>query len=160
MNLLRTAQLLPEPAVAEIVDRARLACAAVFPGTRVFLAYAHGSRVQGVPRPESDLDIGYYLDGVRSPPLSITEEMLLADRLSRRLAVDVDLRNLGRAPLEWRARVLEQGCRLYCTNEPARVALERDLMSRWFDERPRLDRIHAERLTNFATTGLASGPRR
>jgi uncharacterized protein YutE (UPF0331/DUF86 family)/predicted nucleotidyltransferase len=144
----------PLPAAAEIVDRARLACAAVFSGTRVFLAYAHGSRVQGVPRPESDLDVGYYLDGYPSDRLPMAEEMTLADRLSRRLGVDIDLRNLGQAPLEWRARVLEQGCRLYCTNEPARVALERELMARWFDERPRLDRIHAERLAKFRRHGL------
>jgi hypothetical protein len=116
--------------------------------------------VQGAPRPASDLDIGYYLDGYPSAPLPLAEEMTLADRMSRRLGVDIDLRNLGQAPLEWRARVLEQGCRLYCANESARVALERGFMVRWFDERPRLDRIHAERLANFAATGLAPGPHR
>lgn len=142
---------------AQIVEQARLACEAVFPGTRVFLAYAHGSRVQGVARSDSDLDIGYYLDSGRSPPLSIAEEMRLADRLSCRLGVEVDLRNLGAAPLEWRARVLEQGFRLYCADEPARVTVERELMVRWFDERPRLERIHAERLRSFAAIGLAPG---
>ena len=63
-----------------------------------------------------------------------------------------------RAPLEWPARVLRDGRRLYCTDEPARVAIERELITRWFDERPRLDRIRAERLTQFAATGLSTGP--
>jgi predicted nucleotidyltransferase len=145
------------PVAAEVIERARAACRAVFPGTRIFLAYAYGSRVRGTARSDSDLDIGYYLNESRSTPLSMTEEMMVADRLSRQLGMEVDLRNLGGAPLEWRARVLQEGRRLYCTDEPTRVAIERDLMTRWFDERPRLDRIHAERLTQFAATGLAAG---
>lgn len=161
--------LVIDPAAAELLGRARQACAEVFPGTRVFLAYAHGSRVQGVARSDSDLDIGYYIahDRTKCPSavqpsavqLSMAEEMVLADRLSRRVGVEVDLRNLGAAPLEWRARVLDQGCRLFCNDDKRRVALERELMTRWFDERPRLERIHSERLERFAATGLAPGRR-
>lgn len=146
------------PLAAEVIERAGAACRDVFPDTRIFLAYAYGSRVQGTARSDSDLDIGYYLNESRSAPLSMTEEMMLADRLSRQLGIEVDLRNLGGAPLEWRARVLQEGRRLYCTDEPVRVAIERELMTRWFDERPRLDRIRTERLTQFAATGLATGP--
>ncbi len=134
------------------------ACAEVFRGTSVFLAYAYGSRVEGGATPDSDLDIGYYL--ATPGALPIAEEMLLADRLSRRLGVEVDLRNLGQAPLEWRARVLERGCRLHCTDESARVALERELMVRWFDEGPRLQRFHEARLASFAAAGLAAEPMR
>lgn len=151
-------QTMSVPVAAEVIERARAACRAVFPGTPIFLAYAYGSRVQGTARSDSDLDIGYYLNASRETLLSMTEEMMLADRLSRQLGMEVDLRNLGGAPLEWRARVLQEGRRLYCTDESGRVAIERDLMTRWFDERPRLERIHAERLMRFAATGLATGP--
>lgn len=147
-----------DPATAEVIGRVQAACHAVFPGTRIFLAYVHGSRVQGTARPDSDLDIGYYLDGRRSAPLSMAQEMMLTDHLSRQVGMEVDLRNLGGAPLEWRARVLQQGCRVYCTDETARVAVERELLTHWFDERPRLERIHTERLARFAATGLAAGP--
>jgi predicted nucleotidyltransferase len=143
---------------AQIFSQAQEACAAVFPGTHVFLAYAYGSRVEGNPHPESDLDIGYYLDAEISQPLPMAEEMVLADRLSRLADVEIDLRNLGEAPLEWRARVLERGTLLYCSDEPARVSLEVRLLTRWFDERPRLERIHAERLAQFAATGLSAAP--
>lgn len=152
-------QELTETVAARVIERAQAACRAVFPGTRIFLAYAYGSRMQGTARPDSDLDIGYYLHAARSAPLSIAEEMTLADRLSCQVGMEVDLRNLGLAPLEWRAKVLREGGRVYCTDEPARVALERNLMTRWFDECPRLERIHAERLARFAATGLATGPR-
>lgn len=135
-----------------IVDAASSACEEVFRGTSVFLAYAYGSRIEGGATSDSDLDIGYYLATPGVLPLA--EEMLLADHLSRRLGVEVDLRNLGQAPLEWRARVLERGCRLHCTDETARVTLERELMVRWFDERPRLQCFHEARLASFAAAGL------
>jgi predicted nucleotidyltransferase len=143
---------------SSIIDRASQACTDVFLSTPVFLAYAYGSRVDGGATPASDLDIGYYLSTPGSLPLA--EEMILADRLSRRLGVDVDLRNLGTAPLEWRARVLERGRRLHCTDESRRVAIERELMVRWFDEQPRIERLHATRLASFAAEGLAGEPTR
>jgi len=143
---------------SSIIDRASQACADVFCGTPVFLAYAYGSRIEGGETPASDLDIGYYLTTLGSLPLA--DEMILADRLSQRLGMDVDLRNLGPAPLEWRARVLERGRRLHCTDETARVALERELMVRWFDEKPRIERLHATRLASFAAAGLAAEPTR
>jgi len=145
----------PERSEPEIVGLARQACMEVFRGTPVFLAYAHGSRVHGGSTKQSDLDIGYYVSTPR--PLALAEEMLLADRLSRRLGVEVDLRNLGQAPLEWRARVLERGCRIYCSDEIARVTNERTLMVRWFDERERSARFHDTRLASFATAGLGAG---
>lgn len=145
----------PDRCEPEIVGLACQACAEVFQGTPVFLAYAHGSRVHGGSTGQSDLDIGYYVSIPQ--PLPLAEEMLLADRLSRRLGVEVDLRNLGQAPLEWRARVLERGCRIYCSDETARVANERDLMVRWFDERERTARFHDTRLASFATAGLGAG---
>lgn len=144
-----------EPDQPDVAGLAQQACAEVFRGTPVFLAYAHGSRVHGRPTPQSDLDIGYYASNCR--PLPLAEEMLLADRLSRRLGVEVDLRNLGQAPLEWRARVLERGCRIYCSDEIARVTNERNLMVRWFDERERSARFHDTRLASFASAGLGAG---
>ena len=144
----------PELGEPDIVGLACRACAEVFRGTPVFLAYAHGSRVHGGATPQSDLDIGYYASAPR--PVALAEEMLWADRLSRRLGVDVDLRNLGQAPLEWRARVFEQGCRIYCCDEIARVSNERSLMLRWFDECERCKRFHDVRLASFATAGLSA----
>lgn len=139
-----------------LIDLASSVCDEVFRGTSVFLSYAYGSRIEGNATADSDLDIGYYL--ATPGALPVAEEMMLADRLSRRLGVEVDLRDLGQAPLEWRARVLERGCRLHCTDESARVTLERELMVRWFDERPRLQCFHETRLASFAAAGLAAEP--
>ena len=129
--------------------------AAVFGPTDVFLAYAYGSRIRGNPRPDSDLDIGYYLDDFRRhPPLSIQEELALAGDLSDRLGVEVDLRNLGQAPLEWRGRVLEEGIRVYCRDEVQRVNLERNLLAQYLDQKDSFRRMHELRLRRFAESGL------
>lgn len=142
---------LSESFLAELTAAAQ----AVFAGTDIFLAYAYGSRVQGEARPESDLDIGYYLDQFRRrPPLPIRTEMGLAGDLSDRLGVEVDLRNVGCAPLEWRGRVLEEGVRIYCADEVQRVNLERDLLAQYLDQKETFRRLHEERLKRFAESGL------
>lgn len=136
------------PAISESVQ-------AVLAPTDIFLAYAYGSRVRGEARPDSDLDLGYYLDDFRRhAPLPLQTEMLLAARLSDRLGVEVDLRNLGEAPLEWQGRVLEEGVRVFCRDEVQRVNLERDLLGRYLDQKPAFQQMHELRLKRFAESGL------
>ena len=135
----------------ELIEAVRKAAAGVFDGTAIFLAYAHGSRVNGRPRAESDLDVGYYLEGYRQcAQLPIREEMGLADRLSDAAGCEVDLRNLGPAPLELKGRVLEEGVRIYCSDERRRVNLERDLLGRYHDYKPSFAAMHELRLKGFA----------
>ena len=130
------------------------AAAEVFAGTRVFLAYAYGSRCTGRARPDSDLDLGYYLTRrAPSPALSIKEEMELATRLSSRVGLEVDLRNLGDAPLEVRGRALEDGVRIYCSDDVARVNLERDLLSAYHDYKSEIMRFHDLHLATYAARG-------
>src|SRR5262245_39585765 len=74
---------------------------------------------------------GYYLAGHRSGArlsLSLREEQALATELSDVVGHDVDLRNLGDAPLELRGRVLEEGVRIFSGDDVERVGLERDLL--------------------------------
>jgi predicted nucleotidyltransferase len=136
---------------------ARLATVAndLFPSANVLAAYAYGSRVSGRPRPTSDLDVGYYLDGYRrNEMLPIRDEMLMADRLSDALGVSVDLRNLADAPLELRGRVLEEGVRIYSGNAAARVALERELLGHYHDYKDIFRQMHELRLRAIAERGL------
>lgn len=115
---------------------------AAFQGSSVFLAYAFGSRVWGMPRLESDLDVGYYLarDSERRC-LPMLVELAVANGLSAAVGVEVDLRCLRDAPLALRGRVLTEGRRIYCSDEVARVNLERDLLGRYLDDKPKLDAL-------------------
>jgi predicted nucleotidyltransferase len=135
-----------------LLDRLRSAAEHVFAGRGVLAAYAFGSRVSGRPLPDSDLDIGYYLEGYRSGDrLSIDNEMRLAATLTHALAFDVDLHNLAEAPLELRGRVLEQGVRIYSGDPAKRVALERDVLARYHDYKDIFRRMHEIRLRRSAT---------
>jgi predicted nucleotidyltransferase len=139
----------------DALARLREAAAKIFEGRGVLVAYAFGSRVHGCPRPASDLDVGYYLDGYREGrSLSVAEEMALAGRLSDAVGVEVDLRNLGDATLEFRGRTLEEGIRIYSGHAGARVALERELLGRYHDYKPELTRLHERRLRALAEKGL------
>lgn len=146
----------PEPALQSIADAlvtaASTAAAAAFAGTPVFLAYAFGSRVWGSARPSSDLDIGYYVRvGPGTVGVTTREEMLLAGALSESLGCEVDLRNLAYAPLALRGRVLEEGRRIYCTDEVARVNLERDLLGCYHDAKPELEAMRRLRFAALAS---------
>jgi predicted nucleotidyltransferase len=135
--------------------RLRAAARPLFEGTRVLAAYAYGSRVRGRPRPESDLDVGYYLRGHRErEALPLREELRLASALSEAMGSDVDLRNLAEAPLELRGRVLEDGVRIYSADEPARVALERYILARYHDYKEIFRRMHQLRLRRLAERGF------
>jgi predicted nucleotidyltransferase len=127
----------------------------LFAGTPILVAYVYGSRAWGRPGPNSDLDIGYYLRGYSfREALSLRDEMVLAARWSDAVGVPVDLRNLGEAPLELRGRVLEEGARIYSSDEPRRVALERDLLARYHDYKETFRRLHELRLKAVAAKGL------
>jgi len=134
---------------AELLARIRAAAASVLPGRGVLAAYVHGSRVSGRPRPESDLDIGYYpLPG--SAGLRLEEELRLAARLTEAIGLPVDLHNLAEAPLDLRGSVLEEGIRIHSANEPLRVDLEVGLLARYHDYKEEYRRLHAERLAGLA----------
>jgi predicted nucleotidyltransferase len=138
-----------------LVDRLRAAAGRVFRDAPVLAAYAYGSRLSGRPRPASDLDVGYYLKAYRSGhALPVREELLLASALSDAVGFDIDLRNLGDAPLELRGRVLEEGSRIYSADDVARVELERDLLGRYHDYKAVFRRMHEERLRALAARGI------
>jgi predicted nucleotidyltransferase len=138
-----------------LLARLRSAAETLFRGGPVQVAYAYGSRVSGAPRFDSDLDVGYYLEGDRrANVLSIRDEMRLAGKLSEAVGLTVDLRNLGGAPLELRGRVLEEGVRIYSGDPAARVALERELLARYHDYKDTFRQMHELRLRAVHDRGI------
>lgn len=71
--------------------------------------YAFGSRVQGVARPDSDLDLAVLVPGY-ADPLRLWE---LAGQLGARLGCEVDLLDLRAASTVMQHQVLTQGRRLW-----------------------------------------------
>jgi predicted nucleotidyltransferase len=140
---------------ADLLQQLKAAAKAVFPPRGVLAAYVHGSRVSGRPRPESDLDVGYYLSGyLRGETLPIKEEMVMAADLSDAVGLGVDLRNLGEATLEMRGQVLEDGVRIFSGDDVARVGLERDLLGRYHDYKEEFRLMHELRLKRITERGI------
>lgn len=138
-----------------IVARLREVAARLFASHGILVAYAFGSRISGRPRPDSDLDVGYYVnDRGDGAGLPLRDEMLLAADLSEAVGMDVDLRNLAAAPLELRGIVLEQGARIYSGDDVGRVDLERDLLARYHDYKDVYRQMHEIRLRQIAARGL------
>ena len=130
----------------------------VFADRGVLVAYAFGSRISGTPRLDSDLDIGYYLiDDPTGTAFPLKDEMILAAALSAELGVEVDLRNLGSAPLELRGRVLEEGVRIFSGDDVLRVGLERTILSTYHDYKEVFEHMHEIRLRRKASAGAAHG---
>jgi hypothetical protein len=70
------------------------------------------------------------------------------------MGIEVDLRDLAGASLEFRGRVLEEGARIYSADDVARVALERELLGRYHDYKDIYRRMHHERLRSLAARGI------
>ncbi len=137
------------------VQMLKAAAAAVFDGQPVLVAYAFGSRISGVPRPDSDLDVAYFSNlPASSPGIPLETELGLASELSRRLGLVVDLRCLDHAPLETRGRVLEEGIRIYSGDDVRRVSLEQATLSYYHDYKAVFIRMREERLRRKARRGV------
>jgi predicted nucleotidyltransferase len=137
-----------------LIERVRKAAARILSGRGLLAAYAFGSRIAGSARPDSDLDIGYYLaPGARDTALPLGDEMALASALSEEVGLEVDLRDLRSAPLELRGRVLEDGVRVFSGDPAARVALERDILARYHDYKAEFQMMHDLRLRALAERG-------
>jgi len=138
-----------------LVERLRAVAESLFRNGPLLAAYAYGSRIAGRPRPASDADVGYYLNGYRSSKLlTLREELRLASALSDAIGLEVDLRDLAGAPLELRGRVLEEGVRIYSADDVARVELERDLLGRYHDYKDVFRHLHEVRLRALASRGI------
>jgi predicted nucleotidyltransferase len=137
-------------------QRLREVAAEVFSPHAILAAYAYGSRISGKPRPESDLDVGYYTFQADSGRcLSIRDEMAMSLALSERLGFDVDFRCLDGAPLELRGRVLEEGIRIYSGDDVQRVSLERATLALYHDYKDVFRNMREVRLRGKARRGIA-----
>jgi predicted nucleotidyltransferase len=125
--------------------------AAAFAGRPVACVYAHGSRVSGRPRANSDLDLAYWMTPASGQTaLPLEDELALAGRSAEMIGVEVDLRSLGEASLEFRGRVLEDGLRIYEGEPVARVAFERNTLARYHDYKIEFGIMHELRLKSLA----------
>ncbi len=101
---------------------------------RVVFAYLHGSFVES--QAFHDIDVGVYLQNVRDDQCSAVG-LDLAQRLSDKVRMPVDVRPLNMAPVSFVYHVL-RGSLLYCRNEAVLAELMERTISRYLDMAPLL----------------------
>jgi predicted nucleotidyltransferase len=114
----------PDALRAEAIDALRAA------GAR--FAFLHGSRVAGMYRPDSDVDVAAWWVGEAPPAFEVD------------VPVGVDLLVLNDAPLELAGRIALDGTILFDDDPPARVRWVATTRKIYADEQPRLRRSHRE----------------
>lgn len=88
-------------------------------------AFVYGSRAQGTPRPDSDLDVAAWWGGEAPAPWEVS------------LPPGVDLLVLDEAPLELAGRVALHGVLLFDDDPPARVRWQAQTRAIYLDEEDR-----------------------
>ena len=124
----------------------------------VLFAYVFGSQATGRTHPESDIDLGMFLEGSIRPEQRHALRLKLLGMLSRILKTDkVDLVILNEAPPLLAYEVLRTGLLVYCSNENARVEFQvRTLQA--YEETIPLRRILSEAMAERLKTGAFGKP--
>ncbi|MGQ9626376.1 MAG: type VII toxin-antitoxin system MntA family adenylyltransferase antitoxin [Anaerolineae bacterium] len=110
----------------------------------VILAYLYGSYATGRVWAESDLDIAVLFDSRFSP----LEQFQLTLRYMAEIdeliggGVEIDVRELNPAPLEFRIQVIKPGRCLYARSERERVDFETRTIIEYLDFKPALDEYY------------------
>lgn len=119
----------------------------------ILVAYLFGSFARGKAGPLSDLDVAILLAGRLSREGRLQRRLDIGWEISHLLRVDaVDVVVLNDAPLPLAYRVLRDGVVLFCQDEDARIRYQADIISRYLDFKPLLER-HARALIHRGRTG-------
>lgn len=115
----------------------------------VALAYVYGSVAEGHETDRSDLDVAVLLE---TDPESLDRAIDLNARLAEALDLPgerVDVTILNDAPLRLLHQVVSKGEPALVREESRRVAFEADVMDRYFDFKPMLERQARARRERF-----------
>lgn len=126
----------------------------------VFLAYLHGSVVDGYAEPSSDVDIAIVLE----PGISLSEyermklEFDIATDIEHRCGIkEADVRSIDLAPLTVQGKVLTEGILLYSRDEEFRVEYEVHTRKLYFDFLPVVEMMREALFKRIKEEGLIGG---
>ncbi len=148
------------PLLEHVLPDLKSALPEILVGRPVMLAYLHGSVVDKMALPSSDVDIAL----VFSPDsgLSLHTQMLveadIAAEIERRCGIaEADVRSLDHAPLAIQGAVLTDGILLYSRDETFRVNFEVPVRKQYLDFMPTLEWLRKNFLQSVRLRGLAGG---
>jgi len=111
----------------------------------VALAYLYGSYAVDQIWAESDLDIGVLFSNEGTPYELFRQGLRRAAELQTKVGrIEIDLRELNGAPVEFLMQVIKAGRCLYARSEQERVQFETRVIQEYLDFKPVLDEYYRE----------------
>ena len=111
----------------------------------VALVYLYGSYAAGQTWAESDLDIGVLFNDRGTPYELFQRGLRHATELQAKVSgIEIDLRELNGAPVEFLMQVIKSGRCLYARSEQERVQFETRVIQEYLDFKPVLDEYYRE----------------
>jgi len=128
----------------------------------VRFAYVYGSVARGQTWAESDLDIGVWFADSLPTLEPLRRNVSLASELKQLLddAIEVDVRVLNDAPIEFLWQVYYHGRCVFVRDEQERVNFEVRVMREYFDFKPVLDEYYRELFRRIKTGEPSAESRR
>lgn len=124
----------------------------------VIFAYLFGSVARGQAGPLSDVDVAVLArDGLDSPTLFELRIRLIDDLIHLLGTEAVDVVIMNQAPLALNYRVFRDGVQLFCRDRQRRVLYQADIVSRYLDFKPFLDRYERAILDRARRGDLLNG---
>jgi len=124
--------------------------AAVIAGYPVVFAYLFGSVARELDRPDSDVDVAVYFEPDLDAGERFKQALRLGVDLERALGREVDVVDLGDAPLRLAGRILTERVVIVGMERPERVRYETELFRRYIDAEYHARRLDAELLSAMA----------
>lgn len=116
----------------------------------VLFSYLFGSVARGDARDDSDLDVALAFDASVGPEERFQRTLRIGGELERRTGLEVDVVDLGDAPLRLQGRILIERIVLTGLRSRERVAYETELFPRYIDVDHHARRLDAEVLAAAA----------
>jgi predicted nucleotidyltransferase len=111
----------------------------------VVLAYLYGSYALGQEWTESDLDVGVLFEERESSYEVFRRALRHAAELQSKLGeIEIDLRELNGAPVEFLMQVIKPNRCLYARSERERVQFETRVIREYLDFKPVLDEYYSQ----------------
>lgn len=121
----------------------------------VRFAYLFGSRIEGVSRPESDLDLAMYLDKDSTQKLDPLFETRLALEIEEAIdeTFEVDILVLNQASLTLKYQATDKGGLIYYRTEAEARDYEALIRKKYFDFSPMRKEYNEERSKRYGVSG-------
>ncbi|MBI5193210.1 MAG: nucleotidyltransferase domain-containing protein [Nitrospirae bacterium] len=118
----------------------------------VVTAYIFGSEAKGVAGVLSDIDVAVFIHTDIKKADRFDLRLRLSNDVSAIMGKRVDLVVLNESPIQLSYEIIRHGKLLFCSDRPAKVDMELDILSRYLDRRY-YDKRHAEVVLQKMSSG-------